>query len=96
MESKASKLVLELKKLLEDHLKKYPSLTINAMGRKCGVSTSTLRRIINLETKEDPISSTVLGIASGVTKEYKIEKLIEISEGEVRQCLEKAYSYMRT
>lgn len=89
-----SKLVQELKNLVEEHLRKHPSLSIHGFSKKCGVASSTLRRILGLETKEDPIPSTVLGIVSAVSKENRIQNLIEIYGGEIRTSLMRSYSFV--
>ncbi|MBF0312342.1 MAG: hypothetical protein HQK50_10985 [Oligoflexia bacterium] len=92
---KISKLVLELKALLEDYLKQHTSMTLHGLSKKCGVSFSTLRRILNLETKEDPVSLTVLGIVSTVKKESNISQLMTLfsQESEVFTSLSRAYAF---
>ncbi|MBF0359941.1 MAG: hypothetical protein HQK49_02965 [Oligoflexia bacterium] len=92
---KNSKLVIELKEMVEDYLKKFPSLSIHSFSKKCGVASSTLRRILSLETKEDPVPSTVLGIISAVKKESNIHRLMELFDknSEVYLSLDRSYSF---
>lgn len=91
-----SRLVIELKELVDDYLKKYPSISIHALSKKCGISSSTLRRIVNLETKEDPVASTVLGVVSAVKKESSIHQLMSMFDqnSEIFLSLSRAYSFV--
>lgn len=89
-----SKLVYELRELLEYYLKQHPSISLHGLSKRCGVSFSTLRRILNLETWKDPIASTVLGIVACVKKENNIQTLMTLfdSQSAIFNSLHKAYN----
>ncbi|MBF0297710.1 MAG: hypothetical protein HQK51_03260 [Oligoflexia bacterium] len=91
-EKNSSQLVYELKTLIEVYFKKHPDLSMHAFSKKCYIATSTIRRILTMETREDPAPSTVLGIVSAISKETSIPKLIKMYDGEIGKILEKKYS----
>ncbi|MBF0363737.1 MAG: hypothetical protein HQK49_22145 [Oligoflexia bacterium] len=90
-EKNSSQLVYELKTLIEGYLQKHPSLSVHAFSKKCHVATSTLRRILTMETREDPAPSTILGIVSAISKETNIQKLKKMYDGEIGKVFEKRY-----
>ncbi|MBF0208937.1 MAG: hypothetical protein HQK53_18915 [Oligoflexia bacterium] len=94
-EKKNSKLVLELKALLEEYLGQHHSISLHGFSKKCGVSFSTLRRIHNLKTKEDPAPLTVLGIVSTIKKESNIHQLMSLFDhaSAIYKSLFRSYSF---
>lgn len=88
----ASKLVFELKAVVEEYLEKHPHISLHALSKRCGVASTTLRRIVNLETRENPNPLTVLGIVSAITRENRIEVLLENFNGEIKASLERCYA----
>ncbi|MBF0363075.1 MAG: hypothetical protein HQK49_18790 [Oligoflexia bacterium] len=74
-------LIKELKVLIEEYLDKYRNQTLNSLGMKCGVSVSTLRRIVLLELKKGPSDHTVFKLLSYLLKERDIDKLKKRFQG---------------
>ncbi len=91
----ASELVCELKVIVDEYLKTHPNISLHALSKRCGLASSTLRRIVNLETKDNPSDSTVIGIVSAITREDKIENLIHQNKGEIKKALIRSYEIVQ-
>jgi hypothetical protein len=84
-------LIADLRELVEDYLAKHKNISLHGLSKKCGVASSTLRRIVSGETKEEPRGATVLGILVAITKETNVQKLIERFPGSIADCLQRTY-----
>jgi hypothetical protein len=87
-------LVIELKDLIGGYLLNHPHMSLNAFSKRCSVATSTLRRILHLETKQSPNPSTVLSIVSTIKKERRIQQLLSMFTGEIQASLARSYSFV--
>lgn len=81
----------QLKSMIEQYLVKHPNITLNGFATKSGVGMTTLRRIVNLETKSGPAPHTTLAITSYVLKEKKLSRILDSVNGPVGTELSKVF-----
>jgi len=84
-------LTQELKNMVENHLDRFPNVSINALAIRSGVGATTLRRILNLSIKGDPSPHTILSLVSVLYKEKKLSKLLPQVAGPVGQFLRECF-----
>jgi len=89
---KGMTLVEQLRDILNDYFGRFPNTSINGLAMRSTVGATTLRRILSLEIKGDPSPHTVLNIASAVSKEKRLSKLIHMFEGPVGELLRDSFS----
>lgn len=77
----------QLKTVVDDYFVRYPHMSINAFSLKSGVAATTLRRIKSGTIKSDPAPHTVLNIVSALTNEKKLDKLVRVFDGAIRDYL---------
>ncbi len=82
----------QLKELVEQYLIAHPSLTLNAFAKRSGVGMTTLRRIVQEETKSGPAPHTILAITSYVKKEKNLSKILSTMQGPVGEVLKDCFS----
>lgn len=81
----------QLKEIINNYLDHYPNVSINTLACKSGVSASTLRRIMNASIKGDPAPHTVLNIVSATSKEKRLNKILENSQGPLAKILQDVF-----
>ncbi len=81
----------ELRSLINDYLKRHPSLTLNALATRSGIPGTTLRRLVQDENRSEVAAHTVLQLVSYVYKEKRISHLLNMCEGEIGSLLKKCY-----
>ncbi len=84
--------LLQLNFIIKDYLVKNPSLTVNSLSKRCGVSEPTLRRISKKELKRIPTSTTVLRLLSYISKKDKISDILAAFPGPLSERLGSAVS----
>lgn len=82
----------QLKEVLDGYFVQHPNMSINALAMRSNIGATTLRRIMSLEIKGEPSPHTVLNIASAVTKEKRLSKLLRMFDGPVGQLLNDCFS----
>ncbi len=81
----------DLRSLIDSHLEKHPSLSLNAIAKRSGVSEATLRRIMSDKNKQAPAPNIVLQLVSFIKKEKRIAVLLQKTEGEIGNYLRKSF-----
>ena len=84
-------LAMQLQELVDCYFEKYPHMSVNALAMKSGVAATTLRRIKSGSIKSEPAPHTVLNIASAVTNEKRLAKLVAMFEGEMGEVLKQTF-----
>lgn len=82
-----------LQDLIQEHLMKYPSLSLNAIAKRSGVSEPTLRRLMTSKEKnrQPPAPNIVLQLVSFIKKEKRMSVLLNKTEGPVGDYLRKSF-----
>ncbi|MFZ4714702.1 MAG: hypothetical protein ACOYL6_13375 [Bacteriovoracaceae bacterium] len=83
-----------LQHLIDDYLEKHPSLSLNAIAKRSGVSEATLRRLMGAkkgDSKQAPAPNIVLQLVSFLKKENRISVLLSKTEGPVGDYLRKSF-----
>lgn len=82
---------LQLQTIVNGYFDRFPHMSINALSLKSGVPATTLRRIIGGTIKGEPAPHTVLNIVSALNNEKKLEKLVTLYEGPIKEYLNDAF-----
>ncbi|WP_127716166.1 hypothetical protein [Halobacteriovorax sp. HLS] len=82
----------QLRDQIDSYLKRHKHASLNSLAKKSGVGATTLRRIQSNSVKGAPSPHTVLNIMSALTNETNLSKLISMSEGEIGNYLNDAFS----
>lgn len=82
----------QLREIITVFLERNPYLSLNGFAKNSGVSSTTLRRIVNDVTKNEPAPHTILNIVSYITKEKKISKLLDKIDGPIKEVLSKCFA----
>ncbi|OFZ13646.1 MAG: hypothetical protein A2X86_20945 [Bdellovibrionales bacterium GWA2_49_15] len=85
-------LVEQLKDVINEYFSKYPNTSINGLAMRSSVGATTLRRILSLEIKGDPSPHTVLNIASAISKEKRLSKLVQMFDGPMGELIRESFS----
>ena len=85
-------LVTQLRDVINDYFTKYPNTSINGLAMRSNVGATTLRRILSLEIKGDPSPHTVLNIASAISKEKRLSKLVQMFDGPMGELIRESFS----
>lgn len=80
-------LCCQLQSVVSGYFEKFPHMSVNALSLKSGVPATTLRRIVARTIKGEPAPHTVLNIVSAINNENKLEKLVGIYEGPIKEYL---------
>ena len=81
----------QLQDVVCSYLEKYPNISINALAKRSGVAATTIRRLLNQETKKSIAPHTVLNLVSSISKEKRLSKLIGLFDGLWESFLEKIF-----
>jgi hypothetical protein len=65
-----------LRELVNSYLTKHPNISIQALALKANVPVTSLRRLVNEESKSEIAPHTVLNLCSYIVKEKKIQALL--------------------
>lgn len=76
--------------ILETYMGLYPTLSINHLSKKCGVSEPTLRRIKNRQLKRLPSTTNILKLLSHISKRNKISELIDFFPGSLVEFIKES------
>jgi hypothetical protein len=82
----------QLQDVVCDYLEKYPNISINALAKRSGVAATTIRRLVNQETKKSIAPHTVLNLVSSISKEKRLGKLIGMFDGPLGDLLKENFS----
>lgn len=77
----------QLQNVVQNYFTKFPHMSVNALALKSGVPATTLRRIVAGSVKGEPAPHTVLNIVSAINNENKLEKLVKVYEGPIKEYL---------
>lgn len=86
-----NELVINLKELVIDYLKKNPSLTLHALALRSNVSSSSLRRLVLGTQKFEVAPHSVLNLVSYIFREKNISKLIKKIDQSIAEFLKKHF-----
>lgn len=81
----------QLRAMTEGFLANHPSLTVNALATRSGIAATTLRRLLQEETKSEIAPHSVLALVSYILREKKISKLLTLIDGPVGELLRKSF-----
>jgi hypothetical protein len=81
----------QLREMVRGFLNNHPSLTLNAFAQRSGVAPTTLRRLMQDESRSEIAPHSVLALVSYVLREKKISKLIKVVDGPVGDLLRKSF-----
>jgi hypothetical protein len=81
----------QLREMITSFLSRHPALTVNALAGRSGVAPTTLRRLIQDESRSEVAPHSVLALVSYLLREKKLSKLIHIVEGPVGELLRKSF-----
>ena len=82
----------QLQTMVCDYLDTHPNISINGLAKRSGVAATTIRRLINQETKKSIAPHTVLNLVSSISKEKRLGKLLTMFEGELGELLKDNFS----
>lgn len=82
----------QLYSIIRDYLDKNPSLTVNSLSKRSGVSEPTLRRICKNELKRIPTTTTVLKMLSYISRKNKISDVLAFFPGPLTEKLSASMS----
>ncbi len=77
----------QLRKVLREHMRINPRLTLNGMSKKCSVSEPTLRRIVKGQVKTLITANTLLELLIYLSKETDLKKIIARYPGPIGEYL---------
>ncbi|MCB0411111.1 MAG: hypothetical protein KDD22_01210 [Bdellovibrionales bacterium] len=92
LETRAHPAVLQLAKILNQHLEKNPHLTLNGVSKRCRVSEPTLRRIVKSQIKTLPNATTALDILTYISRTDDISEIIKTYPGPIAEFLKESFS----
>lgn len=81
----------QLREMTNSFLASHPSLTMNALAQRSGVPGTTLRRLMQDESRNELAPHSVLSLVSYLLREKKISKLIKMVDGPVGELLRKSF-----
>ena len=81
----------QLREMTNSFLKSHSSLTLNALAQRSGVAGTTLRRLMQEESRSELAPHSVLALVSYILREKKISKLIKLVDGPVGDLLRKSF-----
>ena len=82
-----SSLNLELRELVYSHMERHPKLSLNAIAKRAGVASTTLRRLMQDDNRNKVQAHVVLNLSSYILKENNIKNLINITNGCIQEEL---------
>jgi len=82
----------ELKGMIESYLARHPSLTLNALAKRSGVSATTLRRLMTEQVQQSIAPHSVLALVSYLLKEKSIAKILKTVQGAIAELLNKSFN----
>lgn len=82
-----SSLNLELRELVYSHMERHPKLSLNAIAKRAGVASTTLRRLMQDDNRSKVQAHVVLNLSSYILKENNIKNLINITNGYIQEEL---------
>lgn len=82
----------QLQGMVCNYLDSHPNISINGLAKRSGVAATTIRRLINQETKKSIAPHTVLNLVSSITKEKRLGKLLTMFDGELGELLKDNFS----
>lgn len=82
----------QLREMTEEFLARHSSLTLNALAQRSGVAATTLRRLMQEESRSEIAPHSVLALVSYLLREKKLSKLIKMTEGPVGELLNKCFN----
>lgn len=81
----------QLRNMVAEYLHRHPGLTLNALATRSGVAATTLRRLMQEESKNELAPHSVLNLISYIFREKKISKLLNLIDGPVAALLKKCF-----
>jgi hypothetical protein len=81
----------QLRELTQNYLTKHPTLTLNALAQRSGVAATTLRRLMQEDSRSDLAPHSVLALVSYLLKEKCISKILKKVEGPIGELLRKSF-----
>lgn len=81
----------QLREMTNNFLACHPSLTLNALAQRSGVAATTLRRLMQDESRNELAPHSVLSLVSYLLREKKISRLIKMIDGPVGELLRKSF-----
>jgi AraC-like DNA-binding protein len=86
----------QLKDMINKYLEKFPNLTVSALAKRCNVSATTFRRILQSEKPFAPAPHIVLNIVSYIHREQNLAVLIKKMEGPIEELLTQCFGKFST
>lgn len=89
--SSYSSVNIQLRELASNYLSKHPGLTMNALAQRSGVAATTLRRLMQDESRNELAPHSVLALVSYLLKEKRISFILNKIDGPVGDLLKKSF-----
>ena len=84
-------LITQLSELINNYLKKYPQISVNALAARSNIPVSTLRRISLGQQKSEIAPHNVLNLTSYILKEKNLSSLLHKVNPVIRDYLERHF-----
>lgn len=81
----------QLRDMTNEFLNRHPSLTVNALAQRSGVAATTLRRLLQDESRSEIAPHSVLSLVSYLLREKSISKILNMISGPVGELLRRSF-----
>ncbi|MBY0516829.1 MAG: hypothetical protein K2P81_07980 [Bacteriovoracaceae bacterium] len=80
-----------LREIVQDFLNRHPRLTVQALSQRANVPVTTLRRLLQVESKSEIAPHTALNLCSYIFREKRVGPLLKLLPALLSQYLEKHF-----
>jgi len=85
------KIKIKISDIVNEYLKKYPAMTINAIAKRAGKSEGALRKVLDLENKSAPRPDTVLNFMMVILEKRNLSEVMKDSPEIIREYLGQSF-----